>query len=219
MTVLHIESDFLWVSAIGQAVGSWSEVRYLGSSPNGRDGCRSCEQLLPDVVVMDLDLPDVDGLELANRIAITCPRTKIVALSTRSDESLYYRLCRNAISSLIWKSPRCVEFLRVGLGVIRLGGRYLPPAESLAVQRFRTSPTAFFKILSEREISLLPFFAQGASDSEIGLALGLSSATAHSHRQRIMAKLGVHRQMDLMRWASRRGFCGGGEVVSVKGEV
>ncbi|HEX2851825.1 MAG TPA: LuxR C-terminal-related transcriptional regulator [Opitutaceae bacterium] len=74
------------------------------------------------------------------------------------------------------------------------------------VSRFRRALTAFFKLLSNREIFLLPYFARGASDSEIASSVDLSPATVHSHRQSITRKLDLHSSVELMRWCAEHGF-------------
>ncbi|OHE88798.1 MAG: hypothetical protein A3G75_01835 [Verrucomicrobia bacterium RIFCSPLOWO2_12_FULL_64_8] len=124
----------------------------------------------------------------------------------RDDDVVLFRIGTSKLAGLIWKSNCSGGHFHSAFSSVIAGRNYFPQEVDDAVHRLRASPDAFFKILSEREIRLLDDFVVGHSDQEIAAKRGFSPETVHSHRQHIMAKLGLHPTLDLVEWAKDRGF-------------
>ncbi len=204
--VFHIEDDPLAVDTVCRLMRKWPEYAYLGAAATGAAGIRDCEQLSPDIVLLDLGLPDIDGLQVLDVLRNPLRRTTVVLLTMRSDEAFLYRVMLHHAFGVLWKSPQLHQQLRQALAACTAGFPFLPGEISARIERFRRDPRAFFKLLSDREISLLPHLGRGDSDERIAASVGLSPATIHSHRQNIARKLDLHTSAELMRWCAERGF-------------
>ncbi|MBI2518385.1 MAG: response regulator transcription factor [Opitutae bacterium] len=206
LSILSIEDESLWRTFIAAALGVLPMVSQSESAPTGQDGLRMARTLRPDIVLLDLMLPDTDGFSLALDLARLPHPPRIILLSSRQDDVALLAASESHISGLLWKSGDVFRQLPVVLGEVASGRKFYPPEVRDALRRLRADPNAFFKILSTRELELMPRFGLGQSDAEIATALGLSNHTVKSHRQHVMAKLGLHSAPRLIHWAIDHGF-------------
>jgi len=180
-----------------------AEVRTAGSA---RGALEECARVAPDLVLLDLVLPDGDGLALLPEIFARAPGARVIALSSHIDEVTLHRALGSRVHGIIDKNEQPIKVLGEAIGTVMGGGQYL----SAAVQRLRASlradPYAFDKILSEREQEALRLIGEGLSNEEVAAALKISANTAKNHRLNIMAKLGVHSTPQLIRYAIEKGF-------------
>jgi DNA-binding NarL/FixJ family response regulator len=207
-TVLHIEDDPAWTAVVARAIKVRCDLHYLGSWPTARAALTSAERARPAVVLASARAcPDAGFAALAEWHSCR-PPVPVALLTDREDDVALFHARQAWIAGMMWKrefTPQ--EFDRL-LDRVSAGQKYLSPAVAAAAAKLGASPTAFFKILSDAELRLLPRFAGGASDDEIAAALGASRLTIKCHRNRIMAKLDVHRTEKLMRWCIEKGFAG-----------
>jgi len=206
VSVLHIESDAIVVDAVREWTKQWPEVRYVGSAFTGKQGIDQCALSRPSLVLLEMSLPDMNGFEIAEALSKANNGARLLILTHRADDALLHYVTVGLASGLLWKLPGVKEHLRNAIAEIFSGRAYFPRYVHDAIRNSRQHPEAIFKILSPRELALLPFMGRGESDSAIGTRFRLSAATVHSHRQRMMAKLGLHGTPELMRWANRKGF-------------
>lgn len=204
--VLHIEDDPLAADTVRRLLERWPDYHYAAHAITGTAGIQAVQRLQPDVVLLDLGLPDVDGLEVLDALTEMEPRSRVLLLTVRCDDAFLYEVMLGHADGALTKSARMHIDLRDALLACRGGHSYLSADITGALSRFRREPTAFFKLLSNREIFLLPYFARGATDSGIAPSVGLSPATVHSHRQSITRKLDLHSSVELMRWCAEHGF-------------
>ncbi len=204
--ILHIEDDPLAADTVQRLVQKWPEYEYVANVTTGAEGLKLCRSAHADVVLLDLNLPDIDGLEVLDLLRAEKPGVRVLLLTVRSDPAFLYRVMLGHAAGVVCKTARLHVELRRALDVCCDGRSYLPADVAVALNRFRRDPNAFFKFLSNREISLLPHFGRGESDGDIGAAVGLSPATVHSHRQSVTRKLDVHTSAELMRWCAENGF-------------
>jgi two-component system nitrate/nitrite response regulator NarL len=204
--ILHIEDDPLAADTVLRLVHKWPEYDYLGNATTGAEGLSVCRSAGATLVLLDLNLPDMDGLEVLDQLRADRPGTRVLVLTVRSDPAFLYRVMLGQAAGVICKSARLHVELRRALDTCTAGHSYLPIEIAVAVNRFRRDPRAFFKLLSNREISLLPHFGRGGADGDIATAVGLSPATIHSHRQSVTRKLDLHSSAELMRWCAEHGF-------------
>lgn len=136
-------------------------VRPIGSATTGRDGLELCRELRPRVVLVDLDLPDMDGFAVAEELAALRPTPAVLLLTTRGDEYTLYRLRRTPVRSLLCKNGNMKTHLRTALAEVLAGRSYFPP-EVLAIEvALRRDPRAIGKILAPKDIALLALLGRG----------------------------------------------------------
>jgi DNA-binding NarL/FixJ family response regulator len=205
-SLLHIEDDVLWGRAVKQMVNTWQEVCHVGTATSAEAGIALCRTHQPDLALLGLELPDADGFDLALTLANFPRPPRILLLTVKADAVTLFRAGFAYIAGMVWKTGSIHDTLRCAVREILAGRRYFPENVRQAMRATRTDPAAFFKILSSRELSMLPLLCQGFTDVQIAEQNGLCPATIKSHRQHIMAKLNLHRTSDLIRWAAEKGF-------------
>lgn len=209
VSVFHVEDDPLWSATFAKAVSTWPEFRLLGSEATASAGIDRCRRLEPEVVVVDLRLPDMDGLAMISVLKALPRPPRILVYSCRRDEFALHQIATNGVEGMLWKSSDFERLLRPAIASVAAERRFFPAEVQEAIKRYRSSADAFHKILSDREQEVLRYAATGHSDAEIAAILGVSSATSHSHRANIMKKIGVHSTPKLMLWAQEKGFVSG----------
>lgn len=207
LSILHIEDDPLWGEAAQLVLESLATPVEYRRGASRAEALRLAGEQLPEIVLLDLRLPDGDGFGIAEELPAAGGRPRILVLSARRDDLALWRIMREPrLAGLLWKSASLREHLPAALAAVQQGHRYLPPDVHAAMRRLRADPQAFFKILSDRELGLLPGLGRGLTDDELAVQAGVSALTVKSHRQHIMAKLGLHRTPDLIYWAIAHGF-------------
>jgi DNA-binding NarL/FixJ family response regulator len=181
-----------------------------GSSVSGaRDaesGLELCRAMSPDVIILDLALPDRDGLDLLEDLLTVCPRGKIIGISGYTDEFTLHRAMHSKLHGFVDKNEQTVDALADAIRAVMNGQRYLSPAVREANLSLRNNPVSFDKILSEREQSLLSLFGRGLTNEQVAAKVRLSELTVRNHRCRLMAKLNLRTSPELIRYALEKGF-------------
>lgn len=205
-SVLHIEDDSFWSSIVARFLAEKLPRATIHSRRTGREGIDAARETKPDLVLLDLSLPDFDGFEVADRLGEIESPPLVVMLSGRIDDASLYRAGLPPCCGFLMKNDEIENSLVQALEAIEQGLPAFSPAARIAIRQMRASPDAFYKILSLKELALMPYFGLGESDDEIAAELGGNPLTIRNHRRRIMEKLGFHRSTSLMHWAIARGF-------------
>ncbi|MGA2117874.1 MAG: response regulator transcription factor [Bryobacteraceae bacterium] len=182
------------------------DMEIAGEAANGREAVELAEKIKPDVVVMDVAMPELNGIEATRRLAASAPHTRVLALSMHKD-SVYVReiLRAGARGYLLKDSP--AHDLMAAVRAVAGGDGYLSPAVSSAVlDDYRKHVTNPIDLLTSREREVLQMLAEGKTNKEIATTLNLSVYTVEAHRGRIMEKLNVHSINELVRFAVRNGL-------------
>jgi len=160
----------------------------------------------PDVILLDLGLPDRDGLDLLGDLFAASPASKVIALSGYTDEFTLHRALHSKVDGFVDKNEQPLDVLREAIEAVMAGKRYFSSVAQRVRLTLRNDPEAFDKLLSEWEQSLLGLLGRGLTNEAIARQEGLSAVTVRNHRCRIMAKLGIHSTPELINYAIEKGF-------------
>jgi len=182
------------------------DMEIVGEAGNGREALDLAGQLQPDVIVMDVAMPELNGIEATRRIADLSPRSRVLALSMHKDSVYVREILRAGARGYLLKDSIASDLLAAVRAIAR-GEGYLSPGVSDAVLNdYRRHVTDPIDLLTSREREVLQMIAEGKTNKEIATVLNLSVYTVDAHRGRIMEKLNVHSVTDLVRFAVRCGL-------------
>ena len=172
----------------------------------GAQGLLLASECRPDLVLLDLGLPDMSGFQVARELAGRRPSPRVLVLTASLPETVLNRIPGSPIHGLLQKSSTRDDELALALREIWAGRTYFQPPVLAAISAARSQPDHFSKILSDREIGLLPLFGFGWTNERIGQHTALSAATVRTHLQNILLKLNLHSREELRTWAMKKGF-------------
>ncbi len=171
-----------------------------------REGIAAIREHLPDLVLLDISLPDGDGLELARMVIEQHPRVKILAISSHHDPWTMLQVQRIGIHGFVDKTDQRPEVLTEAIFAV-LGGRvYYTQIVNQSSAAIRRDPKSFIRVLSDYETRILSMIGESNSDEEIAATLSISPATVQSRRRDIMRKLDIHSTPKLIHYAIVNGL-------------
>jgi DNA-binding NarL/FixJ family response regulator len=182
------------------------DMEIVGEAGNGREAVEFAEKLKPDIVIMDVAMPELNGIEATRRLTASTPRTRVLALSMHKDSVYVREILRSGARGYLLKDSADADLLTAVRAVAK-GDGYLSPAVSDAVLTdYRRHVTDPIDLLTTREREVLQMIAEGKTNKEIAVALNLSVYTVEAHRGRVMEKLNLHSTGELVRFALRNGL-------------
>ncbi len=188
-------------------VDAQEDMSVVGEAANGLAGVQGALELLPDVVVMDLSMPVLGGIEATERIKTGSPDVKVLALTAREERGYIELLMAAGASGYVLKRSAADDLVRA-IRAVALGGLYLDPAmtaTSLPPARQNGEYTAGAR-LSDRESEVLRLIAEGHAVKDIAAKLAISTRTLETYRARAMEKLSLKTRADIVRYALQRGW-------------
>jgi DNA-binding NarL/FixJ family response regulator len=204
LTAIIVEDQQLGIDCIRHCMGDG--YRVVAACQTVAAGWQAFQQHLPDVVVLDIELPDGNGLELADRMLRLKPKLRILGVSASTDAYTLYQVFMRGFFGFVDKSQDGMAELGHALASMARGQSYYAAKLQQNILALRADPAAFPRLLSEREQDLMRYFGVGASNEWIAEQLRLRPASVQNHRARIMRKLGVHSTVELIQYAVRTGF-------------
>lgn len=181
----------------------------VGEAGNGKDTVALAAKLSPHLVIMDVNMPDLNGIEATRRIVEASPQTRVLALSAHPDEHLVTEMLRAGASGYLLKHTAYEELIRA-IRAVTEGKKYLSPDIADAVVNTHLSAetvsNSAFAVLTERERQVLQLLAEGLSTREMADHLNVSVKTIETHRRNIMEKLQIHSVAELTKYAIREGI-------------
>lgn len=178
----------------------------IAEVPDGREAVRACEKLPPDVCVLDLSMPNLNGIDAAREITKRVPRIKVVLLTMHTEDHLILESLRAGVTGYVLKTRAAEELIQAIRAVAR-GDMHLTPGISrTVVQAFLSKEDVPARIISDRERQVLQLVAEGKTTKEVAVMLGISIKTAESHRSNLMEKLDIHETAGLVRYAIKTGI-------------
>lgn len=186
-----------------------ADLHVVGQAGTAQEALVLVEARRPDLVLLDITLPDLSGLEVTRRIVRTWPEIRVLILTMHEEEAFFFEALRAGAAGYILKGADSEELL-YAIHAVCEGGVYLPPrlAASLVRDYLNRQFHPFLEEipLTPREQLILRLIAQGLTNRQIAERLGLSLNTVKTHRQHLYEKLGLHRRSDLVAYALRRGL-------------
>ena len=178
----------------------------VGEASDGQGAVQLVRQMVPDLVLLDLHLPKLDGFGVVEAIRLASPAIKILVLSSHCDSYTLFRAERARVNGFVDKNTNTVAILRRAITEVGEGRVYFSP-EFLRLKEARhDDPVSFDKVLTDRERTVLSLIGEPFQDCEIAQRLGLAEQTVEKHRFNVMKKLGLKNTIELIRYARDHGF-------------
>ena len=206
MKIVLIEDQAMFRSLLEKICQQHFHLSIVGEAEDAATGLELCRRHNPDMVLLDLNLPDRSGVSLAEDLLASCPKLRILALSSECDDYTLYQVLHSGIHGYVDKNRQSVEMLQAAINEVINGRVFFADVVQQVRQRLRMDPGAFPKILTPREQEVLSVPGSGLDDEGAAQRLRVSRFTVGCHRRNIMGKLGVHRTPDLIRYAVNKGF-------------
>jgi two-component system response regulator NreC len=198
-------------SGLRMLLSTESDVEIVGEAGTGQDALNAVQSLSPNVVLMDIGLPDMSGIDATREIKRTNPEVAVVALTIHEDEEYFFKMLEAGAGGYVPKRAAPEELL-TAIRAAAVGEVYLYPSlAKLLVKDYLTQDHTndaekALDGLTEREQQVLRYLAEGVSNDEIAEALVISKKTVARHRENIMQKLSLHSRSELVRYAIRKGI-------------
>ena len=182
------------------------DMEIAGEAGNGREAVELAEKVHPDVVVMDVAMPELNGIEATRRLASSSPHTRVLALSMHKDSVYVREILRAGARGYLLKDSIDTDLINAVRAVARGDGYISPGVSDAVLSDYRRHVTDPLDLLTSREREVLQMIAESKTNKEIAAALNLSIYTVEAHRGKIMEKLNLHSTGELVRFAVRHGL-------------
>ncbi|MFO7997337.1 MAG: response regulator transcription factor [Dehalococcoidia bacterium] len=208
--VLIVDDHTLVRDGIRALLALIADINVVGEAANGKEALEKMKELVPDVVLMDLAMPIMSGLEATRRIRKKFPGTKVLALTQYEDREYIVPTIEAGARGFISKTAAFSELASAIQAVYR-GGSFLSPMAAAAVveeyqQKAGEGEKDSYQHLTDREREMLKLVAEGYTAKEIADMLVISLRTVETHKTNLMKKLNIHNKADLIRFAIRKGI-------------
>ena len=186
------------------------DMEVIGEAGDGRSVLRMTEELSPDVIVIDVSMPNLNGIEATRQITSRDPKVKVIALSVYSDKRFIFGMIKAGALGYLVKDcvfDELIEAIRaVSINRTYLSSSIIDIVIKDYINRLRKDELSVFSILTAREREVLQLIAEGKTMKEIAPLLNLSVKTVETHRQQIMSRLNIHTVAELTKYAVREGL-------------
>jgi len=208
--VLLVDDHQMMRDGLRAILGRRSDFEVVGEADDGRTALAQASSLQPDVVVMDVGMPQMNGIEATRRLKKETPGSRVVALSTHSDKRYVLNMIEAGASGYVLKEAASEDLLRA-VEAASLGEHYLSPQITGAVfEPWRNTASrgksSAYRNLGTREREVLQLLAEGKTSKEIAARLNLAVKTVETHRRNIGQKLDLHSIAELTKYAIREGL-------------
>jgi len=209
ISVLIADDHTIVRSGVRLLLEAEPDIRVVGEALNGREALELAESLQPDIVLMDITMPEMDGLEATRQLKARFPHINVLVLTMHRSDDYFFEMLKAGASGYILKGAKTSELINA-VRVVQQGEIFLYPSMTqklvqgyiqLAEWDNESEPS-----LSPREKEIFQLLAEGYSNKEIAEKLVISPSTVHSHRGNIMEKLGLGNRRDLIQYARKQGL-------------
>lgn len=210
VTIIVVDDHPIVRQGLRHLLEAEPEFRVVGEAEDGIAAIQLLERLKPDILVLDMMMPSLNGLEVLRRLKNISPNTRTIILSMQSADAYVFESLKNGAAGYILKETGPSELVNAVRQVV-LGNQYLSPKLSKRIQTSSGQgildvPSDAYDTLTAREREILQMTVEGRTSHEIGEKLTISPRTIEVHRSNFMNKLGIHNQAELIRFAIKRGI-------------
>ncbi|CAN5722299.1 response regulator transcription factor [soil metagenome] len=205
LRILLVDDHDMFREGLKMLVSAQPDMEVIGEAKDGRIAVALAQQLQPDIVVMDVTMPVLNGLKATEKLKALCPNLKILTLTRHTDDAYLQQLLKMGASGYVLKQSASSELIRA-IRTVYMGNTYIDPALTervisnfVSARPARGAPAS--KDLSGREEEVLRFIAWGYSNKEIAARLSLSVKTVEAHKTNAMQKTGMKSRIDIVRYA------------------
>lgn len=189
----------------------YEDIEVVGEASDGKEAITQVKELNPDIVLMDIAMPGLGGLESTLELRKTSPETKIIVLTQYDNREYIYRFLKAGVSGYVLKKAMGTELL-AAIRAVYNGGTFLyPTVASKVIEGYLDDGNTLqvadpYESLTDREKQVLKLIAEGYTNKEMGDLLNISVKTVMGHRTNIMEKLNIHNRTELVKFAIRHGL-------------
>jgi DNA-binding NarL/FixJ family response regulator len=204
--VVVVDDHLILIQGIKKLLEGRGGLQVVGEAYDGREGVDLVRRLKPDIAILDITMPGLNGLDATRAIAKIAPSTKTILLTMHKENPYVIEALDAGVHGYVIKSQTGADLLRA-IDEVMVNRVYLSPGVTqIVVDAYRHKEKMAVDPLTLREREVLQLIAEGQKTKQIAVRLGISVKTAESHRTRIMTKLDVHETANLVRYAIRRGL-------------
>lgn len=211
MRLLLVDDHAIVRAGLRMLLESQPDFEIVGECETGREAIQRAQELRPDLILMDISLPDLPGFEATRLIKKLLPQVAILALTMHESDEYFFEMLSAGASGYVPKKAAPTELVNA-IRIVQQGGVYLYPSLAKTLVRDYLSRVESgdakdaFNGLTERELQVLKLIADGLSNQEVADKLCISVKTVERHRANIFAKLGLHSRTELVKYAIRKGL-------------
>ena len=209
-TIVLVDDHHILRQGLRALLEAEQDFHLVGEAGDGLEAVQLVERLRPDVLVLDLMMPGLSGLEVTRQVCQRSPHTRVIILSMHNNEAYVLEALRNGAAGYVLKDSSVADLVQA-VRAVTTGRRYLSPllserAIEVYIQKAQEVAADPYETLTNREREVLHMVAEGCSNTKVAARLSISPRTAETHRANMMRKLDLHTQTDLIRYALRRGI-------------
>jgi len=201
-----VDDHMILLQGIRKLLEAEGGYQVVGEACDGREGVELVRRLKPDIAIMDITLPGLNGLDAARQIASMAPRTRIILLTMHKESPYVIEALNAGVHGYVIKTEASADLLRAIREVCGDRTYFSPGIAQIVVDAYRNRDTLQVDPLTAREREVLQLIAEGHRTKQVATSLGISLKTAESHRTHLMKKLHIHDTAGLVRYAVRRGL-------------
>ncbi len=207
INILLVDDHELVRTGIRRILEDVKGLKVIGEAQNGEEAVQFCRKSAPDVVLMDMNMPGIGGLEATKKILRYSPDTKVIVLTVHTEDPIPTKVMQIGASGYLTKGAGQDEMINA-IKAVNSGQRYLTPeiAQQMALSQFKSSDESPFNSLSERELQIMMMVTRGEKVPDISEQLMLSTKTINSYRYRMFEKLNISNDVELTHLAIRHGM-------------
>jgi two-component system response regulator NreC len=209
--LLLVDDHAVIRSGLHMLLASEPDMQIVGEAGSANEAIARAKELRPDVILMDIGLPDMSGIEATKKIRESCPESAVVALTIHEDEEYFFKMLDAGAKGYVPKRAAPEELI-TAIRAAAVNEVYLYPSlakflvRDYLTQDHKADEASAMDDLTDREREVLQYLAEGKSNEEIGESLVIAPKTVGRHRENIMRKLNLHSRADLVRYAIRKGI-------------
>jgi two-component system, NarL family, response regulator NreC len=209
--VLLADDHTILRAGLKMMLNAQPDIEVVGEASDGRQAISEAQRLAPDVILMDITMPECNGIEATKQVKRLLPEVRVLVLTMHENEEYLFQMLRAGAAGYMLKEAADTELISA-IRVVSSGRFYLSPAAQAMMvsdylQRVRTGEEKdSYSALTEREREILKLVAEGFTNNQIGEQLFISPKTVDTHRTHIMDKLNLHSRAELVKYAMRRGL-------------